>query len=307
MNAPVILFVYNRIKHVEKSLTALSKNRLAKQSDIYIYSDGPKNTDDNKKVVEVRNFVSDKKWLNYFKSITIITSSKNKGLACSVIDGVTNIISMYGKVIVIEDDCISSVEFLSFMNDCLNFYEKSDRIWSISGYTFNIEYPQDYSNDVYVMGRTCSYAWATWVDRWNKVDWEVKTYSLFKYDYQLRKKFNIYGMDRSRMLDEQQLGIKDSWAIRFCYAMFRNNMLTIYPRYTKIQNVGYTEGTHISSKNIVDNPFEVDLDREEHSYVLVKQLEVNEEIKKQFVKNFKRNKVKLFISYIFNVILKIKR
>lgn len=307
MNAPVVLFVYNRLDHVEKTLTALSNNHLAKESDIYIFSDGPKTDKDNAKVVEVRNYIAAEKWKQLFKSVTIISSTKNKGLANSIISGVTDIIDKNGRVIVIEDDCISSPDFLTFMNDCLDFYEESNNIWSIGGYTFNINYPNDYSYDIYLMGRTCSYAWATWKDRWDRVDWDVKTYSRFKYNFCQRKKFNEYGLDRSKMLDEQQLGIKNSWAIRFCYAMFENNMLTVYPRHTKIQNIGYTEGTHVNTKYATENPYGVVLDKEDHPYTLVKNLDVSEQIRTQFVQYFKRSRAKLFAAYICNVILKIKR
>ena len=109
------------------------------------------------------------------------------------------------------------------------------------------------------------------------------------------------------MLDEQQLGIKNSWAIRFCYAMFENNMLTVYPRHTKIQNIGYTEGTHVNMKYATENPYGVVLDKEIYPYTLVKNLEVSDQIRTQFVQNFKRSRPKLFAAYICNVILKIKR
>lgn len=306
MNAPIVLFVYNRIDNVRQTLVALAKNKLAKDSELFIFSDGPKLNND-KKVIDVRKLVNDEKWNNYFKTVTIIESKKNKGLANSIISGVDTIIHKFGKVIVIEDDCISSPDFLSFMNDCLNYYKKNMKIWSISGYTFDINFPSNYNHDIYLMGRTCSYAWGTWLDRWNKVDWKVSDYSEFKFDMKKRREFNIYGMDRCKMLDEQQLEIKNSWAIRFCYAMFKNNMLTVYPTRTRIRNIGYHEGTHITKKSSNVEVFNVKLSDKCIPYRLTNNLTVNIEIKRQFIDHFKRNKLKLFIAYIFNVILKIKR
>ena len=40
--APIILFVYNRPWHTEKTLEALMANKLSNESVLYIYADGPK-------------------------------------------------------------------------------------------------------------------------------------------------------------------------------------------------------------------------------------------------------------------------
>lgn len=308
MIAPVVMFVYNRYKNVEKSLTSLCKNYLADKTDLYIFSDGPKNNSDRENVIKVRNILNDKKIQQYFKSVTIIESDTNKGLANSIISGVDEIINKYGRVIVLEDDCISNKSFLSFMNKCLEFYENDKKIWSIGGYSSNVNIPDCYDYDVYIMGRTCSYAWATWSNRFNKVDWDVVDYNDFKYDFARRRQFNEYGMDRSRMLDEQQLGIKDSWAIRFCYSMFLNNMYTVYPVKTKIKNIGYDLGTHTSRKSFKNSDlFSVNLYEEKNSWKLSHNLRIDPTIKQSFVKKFNRSTFKLFIAYIINVILKIKR
>lgn len=306
MNAPVVLFAYNRVDNVEKTLSALAENKLAKESELYIFSDGPK-IENDKKVLDVRKLIHDEKWNSHFKKVTIIEAEKNQGLANSIIAGVDKIINRFGKTIVIEDDCISSPDFLSFMNDCLSYYENDSKIWSIGGYTVDIDFPDDYKFDVYLMGRTCSYAWATWIDRWQKVDWDVADYSQFKFNLKKRCEFNMYGMDRSKMLDEQQLGMKNSWAIRFCYAMFRNNMFTVYPVITRIRNIGYSEGTHVTKNSSGAELFDVKLSDGNKPYELTHNLVVERKIKSQFVNHFKRNKIKLLIAYIANVLLKIKR
>jgi hypothetical protein len=305
MKAPVILFVYNRVDHVEKTLTALSNNYLAASTHLYIFSDGPKKSKDIENVAKVREFISDEKWKRLFSEVTIVNAERNKGLAASIISGVDRIIRQYGKVIVIEDDCVSSKDFLSFMNDCLDYYEGNKQIWSIGGYSAELKIPENYKKDVYLMGRTCSYAWATWINRWEKVDWDVSNYDSFKWDFRKRKEFNQYGKDRARMLDEQQLGIKNSWAIRFCYAMYENKMYTIYPCKTKIKNIGYDVGTHVTN-NKKENGFVV-RELSENAYSLDDDLSVNPEIRKEFTDKFKGSSLKLFAAFILNVVLRIKR
>ena len=119
-------------------------------------------------------------WINLFKKIHIIKAETNKGLARSVISGVTEIIEQYDKVIVVEDDLISAPDFLQYMNNALDFYKEDKSIWSICSYTFKMNIPVHYKHDVYLSYRGGSWGWATWKDGWKKVDWEVDDYSNFK-------------------------------------------------------------------------------------------------------------------------------
>lgn len=299
MYSPVVLFVYNRLDDVKQSLSALALNTIAKETEVYIFSDGPKNEQDTEKVAAVREYISQDTWKEKFSTVNIIMSAKNRGLANSIISGVDQIIRQYGRVIVLEDDCISTVDFLEYMNSSLDFYEKSDRIWSIGGYSVNLTFPSDYMHDVYIMGRTCSYAWATWIDRWEKVDWNVSDYDAFKRDFKQRRAFNKYGNDRAKMLDLQRIGRTNSWAIRFCYAMFKNKQYTLYPVQTKIKNSGYRGGTH---KLVGSSEFEVELPNQIKK-IKLENVDLDDRLIKQYARKFYRPWYILAFSYMRNVVL----
>ena len=115
--APIVLFVYNRPDHTRQTVEALQKNELAVDSELFIYSDAAKNENAEQKVNEVREYI---KSIDGFKKITIIEREKNWGLANSIIDGVTNIVNEYEKIIVLEDDLVTSPYFLRFMNSSLS-------------------------------------------------------------------------------------------------------------------------------------------------------------------------------------------
>ncbi|MDR3057781.1 MAG: glycosyltransferase [Prevotella sp.] len=121
--APIVLFVYNRPMHTMQTLEALSENLLADDSELIIFSDAPKNISVADDVEKVRSYI---KTVHGFKSVTIIERDTNWGLAASIIDGVTEIVDRYGKVIVLEDDIVTSPYFLKFMNGALDFYESGD-------------------------------------------------------------------------------------------------------------------------------------------------------------------------------------
>ncbi|NLK71691.1 MAG: sugar transferase [Clostridiales bacterium] len=246
--APIILFVYKRPEHTAKTLAALGECFGIEESELFVFADGPKNLQDETDVTETRRIVRE---FDKCKAIHIIESGVNKGLANSVISGVTEVIEQYGRAIVVEDDLVLAPDFLTYMNQALDYYESDQRIWSITGYSFNINFPKDYTSDMYLSYRASSWGWATWKDRWDKVDWDVLDYPEFKTNKKLRNKFNRGGRDLSSMLDAQMQGKIDSWAIRWCYAQSKNNALTVYPRISRIQNIGFDgSGSHcgITSK-----------------------------------------------------------
>ena len=140
--APLVMFVYNRLDSVEQTVENLRKNELADQTDLFIFSDAAKKENQEENVKLVREYIHK---IDGFNSVHILEAEKNKGLAKSVITGVTEIINERGKVIVVEDDLIAAPQFLSFMNAALDFYESEKRIWSISGYQFPFEMPETYT------------------------------------------------------------------------------------------------------------------------------------------------------------------
>lgn len=255
MLAPVIFFVYARPEHTKRTIESLAKNYLADETEVYIYSDAAKNEKTMQQVGLVREYIDKIDQRKLFKSVQIIKSESNKGLANSVISGVSDIIEQYGRVIVVEDDLVSTPDFLQYMNKALDYFETNPKIWSICGYTFKIKFPKDYKKDMYLSFRGASWGWATWKDRWDKVDWEVLDYQEFRNNKELRQRFNRGGRDMANMLDSQMQGKLDSWAIRWCYTQSKLDMLTVHPVVSRIQNIGLDgSGTHsgITSKYEAD-------------------------------------------------------
>jgi hypothetical protein len=243
--APVTLFTYNRPTHTERVIASLLKNRLASDTELFVYSDGPRRTSDAPLVHQVRKIVYS---IAGFRSVQIIEQEQNQGLAKSVISGVSEVIQRFGRVIVVEDDLLLSPNFLTFMNAMLDFYKPLSRVYSVSGFTYpsgEIHIPEDYLYDVYLSHRCLSWGWATWVDRWQTADWDVTDFDLFVRSRKSQGLFNQGGEDLADMLKLQRIGEIDSWAIRWCYAHFRHNAFCICPVKSFVQNLGFDgSGTH---------------------------------------------------------------
>ena len=134
--APVILFAYNRPNHIKRTIDSVLKNKEARESDLFVFSDAPKREDDKLKVEQLRKYLYT---VNQFHSVTIIEREFNYGLGKNIIDGVTKIVQTYGKVIVLEDDLIVSPYFLEYMNEGLDIYENDDKVISIHGYVYPVK------------------------------------------------------------------------------------------------------------------------------------------------------------------------
>lgn len=245
--APIILLVYNRLNNTKEVVKNLKKNTFSKQSELYIFSDASRSNKDKEKVEKVRAYL---KKIKGFKKIHIIKRDKNYGVSRNMISGVTQIINKKGKVIVLEDDDVPSRHFLEYMNDALDLYEKEEKVGAISGFVFpsNKELPE-----TYFLRFFNSWGWATWKDRWNLFEKDSKKLLSELKKRNAIKSFNLNNTyPFSRILRNQIKGNNDSWSVRWYATLFLNKKLTLFPKKSLIENIGFQEeGTH-AQKNWYD-------------------------------------------------------
>ena len=236
--APIALFVYKRPRHTLQTLEALMANYGAEQSHLYIFSDGPRHGADAEtleNIHAVRSVIRHKQWC---RSVTIIESDINKGLSGSIISGTTELVETFGKVIVIEDDLVTSPYFLSYMNDALDRYAESEKVMQISGYQFPIRITG--ACDALFLPLTTSWGWAVWQRSWKYFDPEAKGYKMLLSDATRKERFNLDGAyDYAQMLTMQMQGKVDSWAIRWYLTVFLRDGLVLYPQKSLVTNIGF--------------------------------------------------------------------
>lgn len=244
--APIILFVYNRPDHTLRTLEALEKNDLASSSELFIYSDAPKNEKSKPAVDQVREIIkSDWK----FKKIHLILRDTNCGLAANVIDGVSNIVKQYGRIIVLEDDLTTSPFALSYFNDALDRYQDEDRVMQISGYGYPLK---DLENlpETFFFRVANSWGWATWDRAWKYFNADIHQLTDDFTTEQIHQ-FSIEGKENFwKQVQEFKAGKINSWAIRWYASVFKKNGLVLYPRNSLTQNIGNDgSGTHTAAEN----------------------------------------------------------
>ena len=240
--APIILFVYNRPWHALLTLEALSKNPLAEQSRLFIYSDGPKfncSNDEHQKILQVREIIRTKKWC---KEVEIIERKKNLGIEISEINAITEKVNEYGKVIILEDDHETAPGFLEFINRGLDIYENVSNVYAINGYAFNINYP---IQKAVLMPICSSWGWGTWKKKWSAYDPSLKHKNVILNNKFLRQRFNAGDYDYCSLLDHPD----NPWDIRWTYSVFMKNGLCLFPTQSLVKNIGFDgSGTHYKNK-----------------------------------------------------------
>lgn len=243
--APIAVFAYNRKDKLEYCIEALAQNEEASETEVFVFADGSKGKQDYDKVAQVRDYLKRYAENSVFKHFTVIASEKNQGLANSIIRGVTQIVKEYDRVIVVEDDIIAAPDFLSYMNGALEYYKDLKQYGSISAYTESLKGLDGYKKDVYATRKGECWGWGTWRDRWECVDWEVKGFEEFLKNKKTQRQFDKLQAGISDMLKDQMEGKLDSWAVRWCFHLFRNGLLTVYPKYSRVKNIGFDgSGTH---------------------------------------------------------------
>lgn len=245
---PVALFAYSRPGHLKKSLASLQLDPLAHKTPLYIFCDAPGDEEVKLDCDEVKRIAHS---IQGFSNVKIIERPYNYGLAKSIIEGVSYILNKYDQVIILEDDLVVSPHFLKYMNEALNIYKNEPRVAAIHGYLLplNASIPETF----FLKGADC-WGWATWSRAWRKFN--PNGFELLN-ELKLRNltsEFDLGGVcPYTKMLANQVAGLNQSWAIRWQASVFLNEMLTLYPCRSLVQNIGNdNSGIHCSASNDYD-------------------------------------------------------
>ena len=261
--APIALFVYNRPDHTRRTISYLQKNLLADESRLYIFSDAAKTTADQVKVDEVREVIS---LALGFKSVKVIKRKENMGLANSIINGVTQLVNEYGKVIVFEDDLLSSPYTLQYFNEGLSRYQNEEQIMHIGAYMYPLK--QDNLPPAFFYRAATSWGWATWARAWKDFEPDIDIL-IAQFNSKKRNDFTIDGtMNFWKQMQDYKAGKNNSWAIRWYASIFLKGGLTLNPSHSLIHNIGHDGSgvhsndedmyrVHIAQKPVVGFPLEI--------------------------------------------------
>jgi Glycosyl transferase family 2 len=246
--APILLFTYKRLWHTQECVKALQKNMMACDSELIVFSDGPRKSEDNAAVDSLRKYF---KTIHGFKKVSVVERRENLGLAKSIISGVSEAVTKYGRVIVLEDDLVTSPFFLKFMNDALEYYQENERVISAHGYVYPVH--ATLPDTFFLRGADC-WGWATWKRGWDLFEPDGKKLLSEIRTRNLERDFDFDGnYPYTKMLKDQTKGKNDSWAIRWHASAYLSGKLTLYPGKSLVRNIGAdNSGTHTGKTLLYD-------------------------------------------------------
>lgn len=239
--APVVVFAYRRPDHLRNTLTSLMRCDGFEQSPIIVYCDGARGVNETDSVRATReltrSMLGDRAEYHF--------SEVNLGLSRSVIAGVSNTVNRFGRAIVVEDDLVLSPSFLTFMNHALDRYVNDESVYQVSGYMFDVPELKTSASALF-LPFTVSWGWATWKRAWDQFDPRASGWEALRTDTNLHRRFNLDGTyDYGTMLVRQMEGLRDSWAVRWYWTVFKANGLVLFPPVSLVSNTGFDgSGTH---------------------------------------------------------------
>lgn len=250
MLAPVVAFSYNRPDHLRRTLEALSKNDLASESVLYIYCDGPKpdaTEEQRQKIIANREVAHAAAG---FKEVNVVERDGNFGLKNNIVGAVTEIVNQYGRVVTLEDDVISSVGFLKYMNDALETYQDENQVMHVSAYMYphKCKLPDTFFYPVPYPGG----GWATWRRAWNC--YNDNTQELYEYWKDKWDVFDVFGGDYlSKQLKKNLDGSMNTWFVKWHAVMLQKGALSLFPGRSLTNNIGFDDmATHCYVTNKFD-------------------------------------------------------
>ena len=299
--APIVVFVYNRVDYTRLTIEALKNNKLSQDSDLYIYSDTCKGLL-SQDIIKVRKYIET---IDGFKNITIIKRKEHYGLSKSIINGVTEVVGKFGRVIVLEDDLVTSEYFLSYMNDALNFYKNEESVMHIAGYVHPIK--SNGLNDTYFIKPASCWGWATWDRAWGNFKKDSEYY-LRVFDSKMIKDFNLNNTHKHfNQIKENKLGKMNTWAVFWYASVYLNDGLSLHPRHSFVKNIGHNTDNSTNCRSTSD--YDVDLinDYNSNNFNFTKKIKEDKEARRRFESFFRRIRRKNIFSIIFNKIRVVRK
>jgi len=277
--APVVVYTYCRVEHLKKTIATLQANHLAGDTDIFVVSDGAKDERAKARVAELREFVDS---ISGFRSVSRIYHKTNVGIVRSVQIAERLILADYDRLITLEDDIVTSKNFLDFINAGLDFYEKSDRVFVVAGYCPPLKIPETYEFDSWNCPWQSPWGYGIWRNKYKIIDLDFNPLQKIKENknkYAFLKKYGDFFIET---LDLDERGLIIAGDARFAGQMLLNDVYAVVPSRSKVENIGMDgSGVHCAKTD----QFETKLDNgEQRSFSFSSdELNLDNEMLKEYV------------------------
>lgn len=250
-NTPVALLFFNRPDKTSKVFEVISKIR---PSILLLVADGPRSDRQEEMglVNEAREVVSKITW-----PCKVLKNYSDSNLGCKkrVSSGLDWVFSEVDRAIILEDDCLPSLDFFWYCQELLDLYKTNDRIGMISGVNL-ISKRLNYSASYFFTEFVHVWGWATWSNRWKSYDVDMHEWPNIADG---NTSLNIMNSTKSRkywgrIFESVYAGKIDTWDYQWLFANQLSQRINITPSVNLVSNIGFDDSaTHTMQKTSLSN------------------------------------------------------
>ena len=244
MKTPVLIIAFNRPDSTRKVFEAVKS---VKPSHLYVAIDGPRLERGKKEQVlcqEVKDIFLNVDWPCEVKTLF---NTRNLGCKRGPVSAINWLFEHEESGIILEDDILPLNTFFSYCEELLNAYKDDHRIGLIAGSNLIsnhkvINSSYTYSNYTHIWG------WATWRRAWKLYDIEMTDWKKLKYTNLIESKTDgtfLFKKFWSQFFDSAYFNDVNAWDYQWLFTCWKNDLLTIIPKHSLIQNIGFgPDATH---------------------------------------------------------------
>lgn len=229
---PVVFFIFRRPDLTRKVLTRIIKSNPSK---LYIFADGHRNKNEEKQVNETRQIVEELLNSNNKIEITKVYRKRNLGLKKSIIKGLNKVFQREDAAIILEDDCLPSLQFFDFCNLALYNGKDDHDINTVCG--TNILQNTHGEGDCLISRYFVPWGWALWKRSWELYK-KISDEELFSlvHKKKLSKVLAWYLLEAYKL---SQKGEIKAWSYRMVITQIVKDKFSLYPPNNTVNNLGF--------------------------------------------------------------------
>lgn len=235
---PVLLIIFNRPDVSQRMFDVVKRARPAR---LFIAADGPRldRSGDDRLCARTRAVFAHIDWPC---DVQRLYRDENLGLTDAVVSAITWFFDHVEAGMILEDDCLPSLDFFSFSGELLERYADTPQVMHISG--LNMAPDRPFSPHSYFFAEVGHiWGWATWRRAWRLYDFSMADWPAFRHEFG----FTASPLRRAlgRKFASVRAGRKATWSRVWYYTLLRHQGRAIIPSLNFIENVGFgPDATH---------------------------------------------------------------
>lgn len=263
LDFPIVLIVFNRPDLIKEMLSQI---KLAQPKKLYVIADAPRVNNEVDKLLcqKVRAIIDA---FEFEGEIVECYRSENLGCKKNIETGLDWFFTQEDAGIILEDDCLPSIDFFRFCAEMLIKYRDNPNIFSITGNNFQNSKIRG-QGSYYVSKYMHCWGWATWRRAWKFYDGNLSFWPEWKESLEY-KKIHSSRVEKKywdNIFESVFLKKKDSWAYAWLASSWYYGGNTLTPNVNLVSNLGFDSAatntklkngldgikTHLMSEKIVD-------------------------------------------------------